>query len=43
MYHPIKQDEFVFASLITICLVAINPVLALFAVLVYMIIRSRVF
>ncbi len=43
MYKPIEQNEFVFATLVIICLITISPYLALVAVLVYMILRSRLF
>ena len=43
MYKPIQQNEFVFASLITVCLIAINPYLALIGVISYAIARSRIF
>ena len=43
MYKPIEQNEFVFATLVTICLITTSPYLALVAVLAYMIFRSRLF
>lgn len=43
MYKPIEQNEFAFMALLTICLIAISPYLAIIALFAYAIFRLRLF